>query len=222
MASVTPQMVKDLREKTDLPMMECKQALSECDGSIEAAIDWLRRKHKGKLAERAGRATGEGRIGVYLDAARKVGAIVELQCETAPVAKNELFVALANAFAKKTADGSERTPEPAKLRSDPQLDAMFTDVYGKMRESMNLAHCRRVTGAYLSSYVHHDGKSGVMLGARCSAEVGKERRWRPVHARVIHPTGGHRPQRRCRGADREDPQGGPRDRAVRGQARPNH
>ncbi|MEK6797985.1 MAG: translation elongation factor Ts [Planctomycetota bacterium] len=163
MASVTPQMVKDLREKTDLPMMECKQALSECDGSIEAAIDWLRRKHKGKLAERAGRATGEGRIGVYLDAARKVGAIVELQCETAPVAKNELFVALANAFAKKTADGSERTPEPAKLRSDPQLDAMFTDVYGKMRESMNLAHCRRVTGAYLSSYVHHDGKSGVML-----------------------------------------------------------
>jgi elongation factor Ts len=156
-------MVKDLREKTDLPMMECKQALTECDGDIAAAMDWLRKKHKGKLAERAGRATGEGRIGIYVDEARKVGAIVELCCETAPVAKNELFVGLANDFARAVAAGTDASPDPETLRKDPELDSKFTDVFGRLREAMNLGTCRRVTGAYLSSYVHHDGKSGVLL-----------------------------------------------------------
>lgn len=163
MAAITAQMVKDLREKTDLPMMECKQALSECDGDLGAAVEWLRKKHKGKLADRGDRATGEGRIGMYIDARRRVGGIVELQCETAPVAKNELFIALADAFAKKVAEGSEKAPDAAALRQVPELDRQFTDVFGKMREAMNLRHCRRVEGVHLSSYVHHDGKSGVLL-----------------------------------------------------------
>ncbi|MEK6674722.1 MAG: translation elongation factor Ts [Planctomycetota bacterium] len=163
MANITAQMVKDLREKTDLPMMECKQALSECSGDMANAIEWLRKKYKGKLADRADRATGEGRMGIFIDAARQNGAIVELQCETAPVAHNELFINLANAFAKKVVEGKETSPDPAKIRQDPTMDAMFTEVFGKLRESMNLARCRRVTGGYLSSYVHHDGKSGVLL-----------------------------------------------------------
>jgi len=163
MSTITAQMVKDLREKTDLPMMECKQALSECNGDVSEAMDWLRRKHKGKLAERAGRATGEGRIGVFINDDRNVGAIVELQCETAPVAKNELFVRLADAFAKRAAAGPEESPDPEQIRKDPEIDTLFTEVFGKLRESMNLAACRRVEGAHLASYVHHDGKSGVLL-----------------------------------------------------------
>lgn len=163
MAEITAQMVKDLREKTDLPMMECKQALRECKGDLATAIDWLRKKHKGKLAERAGRTTSEGRIAIYIDAAKKVGGIIELQCETAPVAKNEMFVNLANAFAKKAAMGGVAPLDPTKLRHDPELDRMFTDVFGRLRETMNLTQCRRVTGACLASYVHHDGKSGVLL-----------------------------------------------------------
>jgi elongation factor Ts len=163
MAAVTAEMVKNLREKTDLPMMECKQALTECSGNIDSALEWLRKKHKGKLADRADRATGEGRIAVSIDAARKVGSIIELQCETAPVAKNELFIALANAFAKKVAAGTAASPDPQALRSDPALDAQFTDVFGKMREAMNLGACRRITGNYLASYVHHDGKSGIIV-----------------------------------------------------------
>jgi len=163
MADITAKMVKDLREKTDLPMMECKQALTECRGDLQEATEWLRRKYKGKLAERAGRATGEGRIAAYIDPERKRGGIVELQCETAPVAKNELFIDLATAFAKRVADGTEQCPAPADLRAVPELDAQYTEVFGKMREAMNLAQCRRVTGEYVASYVHHDGKSGVML-----------------------------------------------------------
>ena len=173
MTAITAKIVKDLRERTGLPMMECKGALTECDGDIEAAIDWLRKKHKGKMTERAGRATGEGRIAIYVDDARKVGAIIELQCETAPVAQNELFIDLANAFAKKVADGSEATPDPDNIRKDPALDAMFTNVFGRMRETMNLVRCRRIAGAYMTSYVHHDGKSGVLMALDAEPESDK-------------------------------------------------
>jgi elongation factor Ts len=163
MAEITAKAVKDLRERTDLPMMECKQALTECAGNMEEAIEWLRKKHKGKLADRSDRATGEGRIAVFINPARTVGGIIELQCETAPVAKNEMFVALATAFAKKVAEGSAASPDPEKLRNDKEMDAKFTDVFGRLRESMKLAQCRRIQGAYLASYVHHDGKSGILL-----------------------------------------------------------
>lgn len=163
MAAITAQMVKDLREKTDLPMMECKQALGECNGDVGAAVEWLRKKYKGKLAERADRATGEGRIGAFITADQKSGGIAELQCETAPVAKHELFIELANAFARKVAEGADKTPDPQALRAIPELDAKFTEVFGKMRETMNLTQCRKVSGAFVASYVHHDGKSGVML-----------------------------------------------------------
>ena len=163
MATITAKMVKDLRDKTDLPMMECKQALNECGGDIEQAMEWLRKKHKGKMAERAGRETGEGRIAVHI-VDDKIAAIIELQCETAPVAKHEMFIELAEAFAKKVASGSEATPDPEAVRQDPELDAMFTDVYGKMRETMNLTRCQRVEAPYVASYVHHDGKSGVVVG----------------------------------------------------------
>ncbi|MCO6438882.1 MAG: translation elongation factor Ts [Phycisphaerae bacterium] len=163
MADITPQMVKELRAKTDLPMMECKQALTEAKGDMEAAVEWLRNKHKGKLAERADRATGEGRIGVYIAPDRRSGGIIELQCETAPVGKNEQFIQLANFIAKRVAEGTQKTPDPASIRGDSEVDARFTDVFGRLRETMNLRQCRRVEGACLASYVHHDGKSGVLL-----------------------------------------------------------
>lgn len=163
MATITALMVKDLRLKTDLPMMECKQALSENDGDMENAIEWLKKKHKGKLAERADRATGEGRIAVLINEAKNAGAIIELQCETAPVAKNDLFIDLAESFARKVASGSEASPDPEAIRKDPEMDVKFTGVFGKLRETMNLTFCRRIEGAFLASYIHHDGKSGVLL-----------------------------------------------------------
>jgi elongation factor Ts len=163
MPDVTPQMVKQLRERTDLPMMECKQALTECAGNFDEAIEWLRHRHKGKMADRADRATGEGRIGVHIEPSRRAGAIVELQCESAPVAKNELFIGLANLIARKATAAGRAEPDLAALRTDPEIDGRFTEVYGKIRETMNLAHARRLEGAYLASYVHHDGKSGVLI-----------------------------------------------------------
>jgi elongation factor Ts len=163
MAEITAKLVKDLRERTDLPMMECKQALTECSGDMNEAIEWLRKKHKGKLADRSDKVTGEGRISVWMNESRTIGGIVELQCETAPVAKNEMFVALADDFARKVGEGSSPAPNPDDIRNDPEMDKRFTDVFGRLRESMKLAQCRRVEGAHLASYIHHDGKSGVLL-----------------------------------------------------------
>jgi elongation factor Ts len=125
------------------------------------------------MAERAGRATGEGRIGVYIDDAGKVGGLVELQCETASVGQNQLFIDLANSLARKVAGQSAAQPDPEELRKDPEVDAAMTDVFGKLRETMNLKQCRRVEGDYLASYVHHDGKSGVLLALNVEPQSDK-------------------------------------------------
>ena len=163
MAQITAKMVKELRERTDLPMMECKQALFECDGEFEAAVEWLRKKHKGKLADRSDRATGEGAVCVYLADGGKVGAIIALECETSPVAKNEMFLELGQAFARKVAEGAEASPDLDAIRKDPALETLFTETFGKLRENMKLAAARRIEGQCLTSYVHHDAKSGVLI-----------------------------------------------------------
>ncbi len=166
-------MVKELRERTDLPMMECKQALTECNGDQASAVDWLRKKRKGKMAERAGRATGEGRIAIHIDDSGRVGAIVQLQCETAPVAQNRVFTDLAAAIARRVAGGSKTEPDPEALRKEPEVDTMFAEAFGKLREAMCLRRCRRVEGQFLASYVHHDGKSGVLLALDAQPESDK-------------------------------------------------
>ena len=174
MAELSASQVMGLRKKTGLPMMECKEALTACQGDETAAIEWLRKKHKGKMDARGDRETGEGRIGVYIAPSGSVGGIVELRCETAPVGKNELFVNLANSIAKHVADGNVTAPEGEAVAK--QLEGAMTEVYGKLRETMRIGSCRKVTGCNLASYVHHDGKSGVLLAldaAPTDAEVGK-------------------------------------------------
>lgn len=170
MANITAAQVRALRERTDLPMMECKQALAENNGDEAAAIEWLRKKHKNKMADRSDRETGEGRTHLFIDESRKVGAIIDLRCETAPVAKNDEFIALCDKIARQVAAQDEATPTPESIRaassvveSGRTVDDLITDVYGRIRETMNLVACRKVTGGYVCGYVHHDGKKGVLI-----------------------------------------------------------
>lgn len=170
MPPISAAQVKALREETGLPMMECKTALTESGGDKEAALEILVKKHKGKMEARADRETGEGRIGIYISDDGTAGGIIELRCETAPVAKNELFMDLAAMIARAVAEGSQAEPAadaikagPAPGRDGQSINDVWTDVYGKLRETMNLGRCRRVTGNFLTSYVHHDGKSGVLI-----------------------------------------------------------
>ena len=168
MAEITAASVKALRDRTGLPMMECKKALAESGGDEAAAIELLNRKYKGKMEERSDRETSEGRIGVYISDDRKTGAMVELRCETTPVAKNELFVNLVTAIAKVVASQSEPEPTPetilaSKVDSGGTVNDAMVEAYSKLQETMNLVRCRWVRGECLTHYVHHDGKSGVML-----------------------------------------------------------
>ena len=96
--SISPSDVKSLRERTNAPKMECKAALVEAGGDVEKAIEVLRKKFT-KMVPKEGRETAEGRIAIFIDPAKKVGAILEMRCESAPVAKGEHFGKLANQLA---------------------------------------------------------------------------------------------------------------------------
>lgn len=159
--------VKTLRERTNAPLMECKTALNESNGDIEKAIEFLRKKAGSKIGNFAARETAEGRIAICLDAATKVGAIVEVRCETAPVAKTDQFIQLANDVAKQIALKNPANVEellkmafvdqPAKTISD-----RIMDVFALIRENLKPHRFVRLSGL-VGDYVHHDGSLGVLL-----------------------------------------------------------
>ncbi|MEO2082969.1 MAG: translation elongation factor Ts [Desulfurobacteriaceae bacterium] len=103
MAEITTQMIKELREKTGAGIVDCKKALQEAGGDIEKAVEILRRKGAAKAAKKAERATAEGAIFSYIHAGGKVGVLVELNCETDFVAKNETFKELGHEIAMQVA-----------------------------------------------------------------------------------------------------------------------
>ncbi len=92
MGQITAQMVKELRERTNAGMMDCKKALQECGGDMDKAVDWLRQKGLAVAAKRAGRATTEGAVQAYIHPGNKIGVLVEVDCETDFVAKTDQFV----------------------------------------------------------------------------------------------------------------------------------
>lgn len=185
MAELSAAQVMALRKKTGLPMMECKEALTECHGDEAAAIEWLTQKHKGKMEARSDRETGEGRVGLYIAPDGKTGGIIELRCETAPVAKNEMFVNLANMIAKVVAEGNEKAPAAGSVKE--KVDKQFTEVYGRLRESMNIGDCRKVTADALAAYVHFDGKTGVLIGLKGNPKDGEVGKNLAMHATSLRP-----------------------------------
>jgi len=159
--------VKQLRDRTGMPFGDCKAALVATGGDMEKAVEQLRKTHKDAVVKRAGRETAEGRIGVYIDDANQVGGIIEVRCESAPVAKGEQFVQLANDLARQVALKGATSPE--ELLAQPLVDDpsrtvqdRISEVVGLIRENMKPARMARLTGL-LGSYVHHDGTVGVLL-----------------------------------------------------------
>ena len=168
MADITAAMVMKLRDETSLPMMDCKKALQESNGDFEKAKQTLREKGIKLMGMRADRPTEEGRIAVYTSLNPGVGAMIELQVESAPVAKHEDIIALANDLAKQLATGpGAKTPEDlwkqeAPSRKGVTLQDWKDEIEGKMREVLRLARVERWNAAS-GGYVHHDAKSGVLL-----------------------------------------------------------
>ncbi|MEQ8847152.1 translation elongation factor Ts [Botrimarina sp.] len=171
MATITAAMVKELRDETQLPMMDCKKALAEAGGDKEKAKQALREKGLKLMAARSDRATEEGRIAIYSGVDKPAGAIIELQVESAPVAGHEDTVALANALAKQLAEGpGAKTPDELWQQPSPDhkgktLREVKDEIENRIREVFKLARIERVEGP-TGGYVHFDGKSGVLLSVQ--------------------------------------------------------
>jgi elongation factor Ts len=176
--AITANDVKNLRDRTNAPMMECKTALNESGGDMEKAVEWLRKKAGSKIGNFAARETAEGRVAVFIDAATKVGAIVEVRCETAPVAKTDQFIALANDIAKQIAlknpaNVEELLKQACVDHAGKNIADRVMDVFALLRENIKPHRFVRLTGE-LGSYVHHDGSTGVLLqveGANADASL---------------------------------------------------
>lgn len=165
--TITPAAVKTLRDRTNAPMMECKTALTEAGGDMEKAVEIIRQKGKAIHMKRGERETAEGRIAAFIDPAKSVGALVEVRCESAPVAKNEHFIQLANDLAKQVALNAAATVDAILTQpfvGDPKktVNDRIGEAVGLIRENMRLARMERLTGL-LGSYIHHDGSVGVLL-----------------------------------------------------------
>lgn len=166
MAAITASMVAELRGKTDAPMMECKKALTEADGDLAKAEEILRVKLGNKATKAATRITAEGVVGVSISANGKLGAIIEVNCETDFVAKNDDFLKLT-----KDCVGLVASKNPADVAAlsalplgDGTVDSARTALVGKIGENMSFRRFARVEAkGKLVSYIHGGAKIGVLL-----------------------------------------------------------
>ena len=166
MAEITASMVKELRERTGLGMMECKKALTEANGDMEKAEDLLRIKSGAKASKAAGRIAAEGVIGSYVSPDGRIGALVEVNCETDFVAKNEEFAAFARECAQLVAENDPADVEALaqlKMASGQTVEEARKALVMKLGENITIRRLARfATSGWLSVYLHGN-RIGVMV-----------------------------------------------------------
>ncbi len=161
MADITAAMVKELREKTDAPMMECKRALTEAAGDMDKAEEILRVKLGNKASKAASRVAAEGVVAIHISADQKLGAIVEVNCETDFVAKNDEFLALSAKLAELVAANS---PADVAALSAMSINGVSVEdtrkaLVGKIGENVSIRRFARVPAVgLLTSYIHGGAK----------------------------------------------------------------
>ena len=181
--SITATMVKDLREKTGVGMMECKKALAETNGDMEKAIVWLREHGMARAQKKEGRVAAEGLVEVFVNADQSAGVLVELNCETDFVSKNEEFRQLAHDIAKLAFDHKAKDHEELlglKLGAQTVKEKV-TELIAKIGENMQLRRVKvlHTANGVVSGYSHMGGKIGTLVvleGAKGAdiAELGKD------------------------------------------------
>ena len=167
MAQITAAMVKQLREMTDSPMMECKKALVEAEGDMDAAVDILRKNGLAAAAKKAGRDTTEGAVAAYVSADGTMGALAEVACETDFVASNPKFTGFASQVAEVVCN-TEPADVEALLAADMNgetVQAGLTEMIHIIGENMKITRftVRKPAAGAVSSYIHMGGKIGVMV-----------------------------------------------------------
>lgn len=182
MTAVTAAMVKELRDKTDAGMMDAKNALVECNGDMEAAVDYLRKKGLSKAAKKAGRTAAEGLVSVAASADGKTAAIVEVNAETDFVARNQQFqdYALKAAQVSLTTNGSIEALASAPFADGKTAQEALTNMVATIGENMSLRRSNKLTvgQGIVATYVHNAiapniGKIGVLVALESAAPADK-------------------------------------------------
>ncbi len=177
MAEITAALVKDLREKTGVGMMDCKKALTENNGDIEASIDWLRAKGLSKAAKKADRAAAEGLVGVYVSG--NTGVLVELNAETDFVSRNEQFQAAVSGITKLAhkVEGLEALAAAPSPAGEGSVSDYVTNLIATIGENMTLRRMAKVSvkQGVVASYIHTAtgeglGRIGVLVGVETTGD----------------------------------------------------
>ena len=179
MAEITAALVKDLREQTGAGMMDCKRALTESEGNLEAAVDWLRKKGLSAAAKKSGRLAAEGLVGVA--SAPQKAAMVEVNAETDFVARNETFQGFVETLAKIALDVGEdvealkKAPFPGSART---VAEELTHLVATIGENMTIRRARvlSVKSGVVATYMHSAlrpglGKIGVLVAIEAKSEI---------------------------------------------------
>ena len=200
MAEITAALVKELREKSGVGMMDCKKALQENNGDLEASMDWLKTKGLAKAAKKSDRVAAEGLVSaaVRSDGAGMTGAVIELNAETDFVARNETFQNAARAIGVAALDQGElEALGGAKVASGESVNDMVTNMIATIGENMNLRRVKQlaVSQGAVASYVHASvgpdvGKIGVLValeGAGDQAKLADVGRKIAMHVAATNP-----------------------------------
>ena len=175
MATIDAASVKKLRELTDAGIMDCKRALGEAEGDFERAAAILREKKKSIGVKVGGRATGEGSIGTFVSEDGKKGALVELNCETDFVAKNERFVALCSDLAQRAVALGAMDADTLLNSNGGEADQIVKETMGTVGENIRVARVAFIeTEGFVAHYSHHDNKQSALVelkGVEKSAEA---------------------------------------------------
>lgn len=167
--------VMALRERTGAGMMDCKKALTACEGDAEKAVDFLREKGLAAAAQKAGRIAAEGIVGAYTSENGKVGVIVEVNCETDFVAKTDDFKAFVAAIAKQVAEKNpasveELLEQPYVGNPSETISALLNAAVAKIGEKISIRRFARAEGV-VDTYVHLGGKIGVLVDVEGEADA---------------------------------------------------
>lgn len=193
MAEISAAAVKAFRERTGLPLMDCKKALNEAGGDEQKAIELLKKKGEKLSLDRSDRETAFGRFGMYFNTEPGIGAMVELRCESAPVTQNEEFHQLAQDLAQQLATGPGATnaeqllEQPSPSVAGKTLGEQKNDLFNRIREVFNVGRLVRIDGP-CGGYEH---KGAVAHGVLVEATGGTPEQLRDIamHIAAMRPAG---------------------------------